>query len=153
MPGNPSVALRQIPSARRAYSADRSLVIGWYVARHAEDRYDETTEYRVALFDALTEEELVFLATSVHERADTGAKEGEHLVSAAFDGADENVIVLRFADGAEQRRRVDEGFDFLESNPADFGGVMSDAEKRLRERLRAQAEKLRSRLKGRRPPG
>ena len=150
-----SVALRQIPPARRAYNSDRSHVLGWYVARHDEDRYDEVTEYRVALFDAETEEELTFLVTSVHERADTGAKEGEHLESAAFDKSDEEIIVLRFADGSEQRRRVGEDFEVLDRNPEDDGIVMSDAEKRIRERMRREAEELRRKLKRKpkRPPG
>ena len=143
----PAVALRQIPPARRAYTSDRSRVLGWYVARHDEDRYDEVTEYRVALFDVETEEELTFLVTSVHERADTGVKEGEHLESAAFDMSDEDIIVMRFADGSVQRRRVDEGFESLDHNPEDYGVKMSDAEKRIRERLRARAEDLRRKLK------
>ena len=152
MSGAHARSLGQIDPARRAYNADRSLVLGWYVARHDEDRYDETTEYRVALFDAATGEELVFLATSVHERSDTGAKEGEHLESAAFDAADEDVIVLRFADGGETRRRVDEDAAALEANPEDYGGVVSDAEKRVRVRLRTRVEELRRKLKKPPPP-
>lgn len=136
------LALRQIPPAQRAYSRDRSRVLAWYVARHDEDRYDETTEYRIGLFDARTEEQLTAFVTSVHERADANAKEGEHLESAAFDPADEEVVVLRFADGSQQRRRVDEAFKALESDPAALGVVMSDAERSVRERLRKLAEKL-----------
>lgn len=139
--------LRQIPPDKRAYNPDRSRVLGWYVSRHDEDRYDEVTEYRVALFDAQSEEELIFLVTSVHERADTGVKEGEHLDSAAFDAADENILVLRFVDGSETRRRVDEAFDILDRNPEDLGVVVSDAEKRVLDRLRKLAEKLRRKPK------
>lgn len=142
-----ALALRQIPPARRAYNPGRTLVLGWYVARHDEDRYDEVTEYRVALFDAKTGEELMFLATSVHERADTGAKKGEHLASAAFDAADEDVIVMRFVDGKEERRRVDEDFEALEHDPEDSGVEVSDAERRVRDRMRQDAERLKRKLK------
>lgn len=147
-----NVPLRLIPAPDRAYNPDRSLVLGWYVARHDEDRYDETTEYRVALFDAETEEELITLVTSVHERADTGSKVGEHLASAAFDAADEEVIVLRFDDGSETRRRVDESFANLARNPEDLGVVMSDAEKRIRAELLAEAEELKRKLRRHRKP-
>jgi hypothetical protein len=134
------LALRQIPPAQRAYNRDRSRVLGWYVARHDEDRYDETTEYRIGVFNA-AEEELTFLVTSVHERADTGVKEGQPLVSAAFDPADEDTLILRFADKSEERRRVDEAFNVLKPSK-DLGLRVSDAEKRVLERLRQQAEKL-----------
>jgi hypothetical protein len=137
------LALGQIPAAQRAYSGDRSRVLGWYVARHDEDRWDEVTEYRVALFDARTEERLTFLVTSVHERTDTGTKDGEHLASAAFDPADDNTIILRYADGSEQRRQADEAFKkVLEQNPEDRGVVMSEGERSMRERMRQMAEKL-----------
>lgn len=136
------LALRQIPPAQTAHNHDRSRVLGWYIARHDEDRYDETTEFRIGLFDARTEEELTFFVTSVHERTDTGAKDGALLKSAAFDPTDEELIVLRFADGSEERRPVDEAFKSLETSPEDFGGELSDAERRVRERLRKRAEKL-----------
>lgn len=142
-----SLTLRQIPAAHRAYNPDRSRVLGWYVARHDEDRYDEVTEYRVALFDVKTKEELTFFATSVRERADTGAKKGEHLASAAFDAADEDVIVLRFVDGKKERHRVDEDFDVLDRNPEDDGIAVSEAEKHIRDLMRKEAEKLRRKPK------
>lgn len=143
----PNAALKQIDPSRRAYNAGRTLVLGWYVARHDEDRYDETTEYRVGLFAVQTEEELNSFVCSVHERADTGAKTGEHLAAAAFDAADEDVVLLRFVDGREERRRVDEGFESLDSDPEKFGVVVSDAEKRIRAQLREERDKLRMKLK------
>lgn len=140
------LALRQIPPARRAYNPDRSRVLGWYVARHDEDRYDETTEYRIGLFDAATEEELTFFVIMVRERADTGATEGQHLRSAAFDPADDGFILLRFADDSEQRRAVDEAYEALRAPPsADV--VMDDEEKEDRARLLKEAERLRKRKK------
>lgn len=142
-----ALELRQIRPAQRAYNPDRSWVLGWYVARHDEDRYDEVTEYRIALFDAETEEELIFFVTSVRERADTRVKEGQHLASAAFDAADEDIIVMRFVDGSEVRRRVDEDFDVLDRNPEDYGVEMPDAEKRVRDMMREQAEKLKRKPK------
>lgn len=140
--------LPQVPSEKRSYNHDRSLVLGWWVARHDEDRYDETTEYRIALFDTQTEEELTFFVTSVHERADTGQKDGEFLDSAAFDPDDEITIVLRFAGGSETRHRLDETYKALERNPEEFGVVVSDAEKRIREELRQDFEKLNAKLAG-----
>jgi hypothetical protein len=138
-------ALHQIPAERQAFNEDRSVVLGWYVARHDEDRYDETTEYRVGLFDAATGELLTFFVTSVHERADTGTREGEHLASAAFDPADEYTVVLRYRDGSEQRCAVDEHVRELK-NMEDYGVVVSDAEKRNRERLNRDREALRRKL-------
>lgn len=143
------LALPQIPITHRAHNHDRTFVLGWYVARHDEDRYDETTEYRIGLFDAATEEELTFFVTSVHERADTGSKDGEHLEAASFDPTDENLIVLRFADDSEERYPVDHAYKSLERNPEDFGVVVSDAEKRIRERLRRDRDELLKKLKKR----
>lgn len=147
MGGAQALALRRIPASKRAYNPDRSRVLGWYVARHEEDRFDETTEYRVAIFDAETEEELTFLVTSVHERTDEGTKEGEHLESAAFDPKDEDIIVMRFVDGSEERRRMDEDFQVLDRNPEDDGVEVSDAEKMFRDMMRADAEKLKKKPK------
>lgn len=139
--------LRQIRPEQRAEDRARGLVLGWYVARHDEDRYDETTEYRVGLFDAATEEELTFFVTSVHERADTGQQDGQHLEAAAFD-ADPMTIVLRYRDGSEQRVRIDQEHAALAQDPAEYGVVVSDAERELRASLLEDARKLRRRLQG-----
>ncbi len=146
MSASMQLALRQIPPAQRAYNGARTLVLGWYVARHDEDRYDEVTEYRVGVFDAKTEEEITFLVTTVRERADSGAKSGEHLASAAFDRKDEGTLVLRFDGGRKERHRLDEDFEVLERNPEDDGIEVSDAEKMIREMMREEAEQLKKKL-------
>lgn len=138
--------LHQIPPERRAFNSNRSVVLGWYVARHDEDRYDETTEYRVGLFDSATGERLTFFVFSVHERADTGTKQGEHLVCATFDPADEYTIVFGFADGSEQRAGILDQFKVLERSAADLGVVESDAEKEAWERMRQNAAQLKAKL-------
>jgi len=139
-------ALGQIPPDRRAYNSDRSFVIGWYVAGHDEDRYDETTVYQVGLFDAQTEEELTFYVTSVRERADTGTQDGQHLASAAFDPAEALTIVLHFADGTEQRIRPLDEVNQRLAPQRDLGVVRSEAEHRVRARMRADAEVLKRKL-------
>lgn len=134
--------LDQVPASQRVASHDGAWVLGWYVARHSEDRYDESTTWWVGLFEARTGDELTSFVTSSHERADTGAKEGSALVSAAFDPVDDEVVVLRYADGTEGRHRVDEEFRFLDSSAQDFGGVAHPAEERVRERARARLQRL-----------
>lgn len=131
-----AVALRQIPPAQRVTSRDSAFVIGWYVARHDEDRYDETTEYRVALFDARTEEEITYVVTSVHERMDSGSQEGQYLVSAAFDPEDVWTVVLHFDDKSEQRCRWDDQYKALDVDVEELGVVMSDEEKEILAELR-----------------
>lgn len=138
--------LRQIRPEQRAVDHARGLVLGWYVARHDEDRYDETTEYRVGLFDARTEEELTFFVTSVHERADTGARDGEHLASVAFDPEDAMRVVLRFDDGSERRLQMCEEDELLDRDPEELGVEVCDAERELRALMAEEAAQLRKRL-------
>src|SRR5579884_2380856 len=99
--------LPEIPGDQRTRSADGSRVVGWYVSRSRDDRYDDETNYEIKIFDVATGEEESLLGRSHRIQRDTGEEDGKPIRSVGFSGESNDTVVITYSDGTQETVRME----------------------------------------------
>jgi WD40 repeat protein len=96
--------LPNLPADQKNYSPDKKRLVVWFVARHREDRFDDDTDYEIAVWDVDQKKRIAKFMRFHKISNSSGNERGAPIDSVAFSPDGSEVIIVQ--DGKEQREKL-----------------------------------------------
>ncbi len=116
----------EIAPKDRVYNAARTRMAAWWISGKKSDKFDDDTDYMIALWDVATKERLDWFARGRSVDLRDGTADGPKLKRVKFGPGD--TLMLVYEDGSEEPARPERPtmptHDDKPDGPIDFGPIL-----------------------------